>query len=810
MTTRLTSLFGAALVATAATLTAPRLSLGQEKQDPRPAPARPLQISGVYPHLAAFNKHGECGIGAVVPWAGRLWWITYPPHFRQGSNDKLYSIDESLQLTIHPESVGGTHAARMIHRPSGQLLIGPYAIDKQGRVRAMDVKNVPGRYTAWAAHLTDPAKKAYLFDMEGPIWEVDVTTLAAQRLFVKPAPGWHGKGAYTGQGRLAIANNGEASAAHDLPKEWELPKEQWSRGPEDAGALAEYDGKEWRVVLRRQFVEVAGPGGIEGNSSPEQPLWAVGWDQRSVLLLVCDEGRWTAYRLPKASHAMDPRHGWYTEWPRIRPISDDRALLCMHGMFFDFPLTFSARRPQGIRPLASHLRYVPDFCMWNDRLVVAADDTSIMQNPKAGQSQSNLWFGSLEELKSWGPGYAFGGPWLGDAVMADVPSDPYLFAGFQGRMLHLASRPGEPVEVTLETHDGAGGEWRVLQTIAIPAEGYVHHVFADDAPGEWIRFRASRPATVSAYLHYARAAGREHPQDAKLFAGLRSHDDAGPEVVVRPAGHNRNLQVIVRGAEGQPSTYYEFDEQLQGHRLDDAAQLEEASKLLEMQPLVTYDGASAIIVDPEKRRYRLPVAPGVKPLGRDVREVQSERSLVHAGNIFYEAPRGEAGKEQIDFRRMRPIAAHRKAIHDFCTWRGLLVLTGARPDQAGDGHVFAAPEAATAIWAGAVDDLWKLGKPVGVGGPWKNSLVEKDAPSDPYLMTGFDRKTLRLSHDADQPVTFRIEVDYSNRDFWKLFGAVTVPAGETATVNFPDGYSAHWVRLTPDADCRATAIFHYE
>ena len=30
-------------------------------------------VSGVYPHLAMLNDEGECGTGAVVPWAGDLW-----------------------------------------------------------------------------------------------------------------------------------------------------------------------------------------------------------------------------------------------------------------------------------------------------------------------------------------------------------------------------------------------------------------------------------------------------------------------------------------------------------------------------------------------------------------------------------------------------------------------------------------------------------------------------------------------------------------------------------------------------------------
>ncbi|MCA1561102.1 MAG: hypothetical protein LC804_12830, partial [Acidobacteria bacterium] len=102
-----------------------------------------VQISGIYPHLAVFNdtgavQDGESGIGAVVPWAGKLWLITYPPHRRTGSVDKLYSIDPQLAMTVRPESVGGTHAGRMIHRESQQLILGPYVIDGNGRVRAFD------------------------------------------------------------------------------------------------------------------------------------------------------------------------------------------------------------------------------------------------------------------------------------------------------------------------------------------------------------------------------------------------------------------------------------------------------------------------------------------------------------------------------------------------------------------------------------------------------------------------------------------------------------------------------------------------
>src|SRR5437867_9157383 len=87
--------------------------------------------SGIYPHLAMFNNEGECGTGAVVPWADRLWAITYAPHMPKGSSDKLYEITPALEQIIRPESVGGTPANRMIHRESQQLFIGPYVIGKE-------------------------------------------------------------------------------------------------------------------------------------------------------------------------------------------------------------------------------------------------------------------------------------------------------------------------------------------------------------------------------------------------------------------------------------------------------------------------------------------------------------------------------------------------------------------------------------------------------------------------------------------------------------------------------------------------------
>ena len=129
-----------------------------------------------------FNDEGECGTGAVVPWAGDLWVVTYAPHAPTGSSDKLYRIRPDLTRETFPGSVGGTPANRMVHRETNQLLIGPYVIDAKGNVRVVSPAKMPGRLTGAARHLTDPANKVYVATMETGLYELDMRTLAVNTL----------------------------------------------------------------------------------------------------------------------------------------------------------------------------------------------------------------------------------------------------------------------------------------------------------------------------------------------------------------------------------------------------------------------------------------------------------------------------------------------------------------------------------------------------------------------------------------------------------------------------------------------------
>ena len=774
--------------------------------------AAPLEISGIYPHLAAFNgtgafaSNGECGIGAVVPWAGRLWFLTYPPHSTKGSSDKLYAVGPDMSLDVRPESVGGTHANRMIHEESQQLIIGPYFIDAKGNVRACDVKTqLVGRMTAVMRHLTDPAHLVYFYDMEGAIYEVDVHSLAVKKLFTKPVPGWHGKGAYTAQGRVVISNNGEAAVGKDAPREYlaALPPEK----PEDAGVLAEWDGREWRIIERHQFTDVTGPGGIRGAPNDTAPLWAVGWDRRSVILKLLDGGTWSTFRVPKGSYTFDPRHGWFTEWPRIREVGDGKFLMVMHGQMFDFPRTFSRGNTAGIRPVCTHLRYVPDFCDWNGRLVIAADDTSVMGNPLAGQSQSNLWFGEFAELTTWGPTAGWGGVWVGDAIQKGVPSDPFLFAGYESRALHLSHAADTPVTFTVEADVQGNGQWQSLDTITVPAKGYRHHIFDASVKAEWVRLTADRACVASGYFHCG---------GSDTLPRSAARDTAGGTVtpaLIRPAKGNRNLQVVLG------DSYYEVDERLGFTALPEPKEVTDIRPTLELQSEFSVDAASVVITEENGDRWRLPRTDAMfdKPFAsgwpRGVREVASERNLANFHGIFYEIPRSSDSKSgehrKIDCRKMKPVAAHRMLITDFCTWRGLMVMSGefAPPTV---GRVFRSADGRAALWFGKTDDLWQLGKPVGHGGPWSKTAVQGGLPSDPFLMTNFDRKSLSLSHDATQPVKFTVEVDFLATGDWREYGTFSVEPGRAFNHVFPAGYAAHWVRLRTDRDCAATVEFTYE
>jgi len=268
------------------------------------------------------------------------------------------------------------------------------------------------------------------------------------------------------------------------------------QGTRNAGRLAEWDGKEWRIVEENPFIKVSGKQNPRVGERYGNTLYAVGWDNLSVILCVLHDGKWTRYRLPQGSHSWD--HTWNTEWMRIREVQTERYLMDAFGIFYDLPAMVYGGRVWGIRPIGNHLRICPDMVSWRGLLVLAGDQT----DNAVGQPQSGLWFGTLDELWRWGKPTGWGGVWRKTQVEPGQLSDPFLMTGFDKKTLHLAQHSDQPVDFTVEVDFLGDGDWHPFRTTRVPPGGYRHLEFPDGYSAHWVRVRANASCRATAYFTY--------------------------------------------------------------------------------------------------------------------------------------------------------------------------------------------------------------------------------------------------------------------------------------------------------------------
>jgi len=226
-----------------------------------------------------------------------------------------------------------------------------------------------------------------------------------------------------------------------------------------------------------------------------------------------------------------------------------------------------------------------------------------------------------------------------------------------------------------------------------------------------------------------------------------------------------------------------------------------------------WDEASALLwalVEGKWQRYRLPKGSHVydhawQTEWMRIREVETEHFLLDLTGQFYELqPIAFEGR----IRGVKPICNHLRTIPDYCSFRGLLVLAGNETTPNHDANTLGG-QPQSGIWFGKTDDLWRWGKPQGWGGPWRKTPVKKDEPSDPFLMTGFDKKVLHVVQRGASRALIDIEVDFLGSGEWHHYHRIPAGDGEYHFHIFPPGFSAHWVRLRPSTACLATAEFVY-
>lgn len=793
--------------------------------------------SGIYPHLGYYNNEDECGTGAVVPWAGSLWVITYAPHCPDGSSDKLYEIKADKSVIEHEESIGGTPANRMIHRESNQLFIGPYVIDSIGNVRVIDYTTMPGRLTGNARHLTHPESRILYATMEEGFYDVDVRTLEVTEIFPDGnhisqqghagygpvndlLPGVHGKGFYSSQGVMVYSNNGEGS------------REALTNPFIEAGVLAEWDGKSdnWGVVRRCQFTEVTGPGDIEGNQNPAtDPIWALGWDAKSIILATRDAVTgWSFYRLPKASHSYDGAHGWNTEWPRIRNVGDTDStdfLMTMHGMFWQFPSSFSASSSSGIRSRGAYLKVIGDFAGYDDGLVFGCDVTAKSEflNTRKfkggivgpGQANSNLWFTTKGRPDQLGATTSEGQVWAKEDVKRGLPSEPFLFAGWNKRMVWVKNEGDNETLFEFQTQAEGSEPWKPVTTLRVGGGMSSTYSFPEETPGEWIRVVSDTDTRATVGFAYTGHNSHISP-DTALTAGLATTSSAQRlGGIMWPLSDNRRtLGILANRTDCGVTTdvgYYELDGNMNFEPKDDATTesfIRENMAILK-QPF-TIEPGSVLIVDDRGRRWRLPIANRnmarmtMAGESRVCREVATERDLFSCMGTFFELPAENAD----GFAKIRPVASSPIAPNDYATFRGLLIITGIDCNEADNPHIIRSTDGKAAVWAGDIDDLWSFGKPMGEGGPWIEADVKGGEVSDPYLIGFYENRSLEIESDCS--VTITLEADPSGNGDWMEYHKFTVHSGEKQKFDFPEDFQARWIRFRVDADAKVTTHLKYQ
>jgi len=174
-----------------ATLVAAAAVMGVLADNPAPAAltTASLSASGVFPALTVTadsapnitSPRSECGVGAMMAWADRLYVVSYLSVPNAGSGTGLYAIDQNLAMTKLANH-SSVYANRLIHPPSNSIIIGPYVIDGTGAVRTFEAL-LPVRVGGMAEHITEPDTKVYMLGMDGPLWECDVYEMTCTQLF---------------------------------------------------------------------------------------------------------------------------------------------------------------------------------------------------------------------------------------------------------------------------------------------------------------------------------------------------------------------------------------------------------------------------------------------------------------------------------------------------------------------------------------------------------------------------------------------------------------------------------------------------
>lgn len=452
-----------------------------------------IQVNGIFPQNAIYVNHqagqSECGIGAMIPWAGKLWYTSYGAKATEDNGSALYSLDMDMKQERFRGSVSGTYFNRFILDASGQVNIGPYLIDANGCVRV-----IPGlvKYDIASSfrHLTDFDHLFYVLTIDGLLLEVNIDTLDVKQLFdlkneldFDDPSECHMTAGVSAQGKIFVASNSYTEKDY--------------LGERAAGRLAEYDGKHWTIIERKPFHELV------ARWNWGETVFAAGWDRLSAILKVYAEGKWTTYRLPKGS--MNFENSSAAKNVRIKEVETEGYLMDHFGIFYDLCPVAWEGKVFGIRPVSAHLKKIQDFCSYRGMLVLSGDQMSATgeNSCKVSDPQTNLLFMKTDDIWGFGKPTGFGSCWLKQSVADSEASAPYLMTGFDKKMLQIRNDGDEAAVVQLQVDFTGLQEWQTYQTFTIPARENVVYPFDYGFSCHWVRLKAVQGGLLTSVFMYS-------------------------------------------------------------------------------------------------------------------------------------------------------------------------------------------------------------------------------------------------------------------------------------------------------------------
>src|SRR5690606_35952790 len=223
-----------------------------------------------------------------------------------------------------------------------------------------------------------------------------------------------------------------------------------------------------------------------------------------------------------------------------------------------------------------------------------------------------------------------------------------------------------------------------------------------------IRIQSNKDTQGTIHFSYTDLGSFQNDPDP-IFSGLaKVGSESLSGGLLYGLGDDRRALGILAGTiadnQFQESGYYELDAQMNLVKKEDPVTADFIrQKFAIPKNVITIESSSILITDDQGRRWRLPLGHSdfTQPINSGVqriaREVATERDLLSAHGTFYELPAENAD----GFAKIRPISSHNYSIHDFASYRGLLVMTGIENDTAiSSEHIIRSADGNASIWAG--------------------------------------------------------------------------------------------------------------